>query len=400
MKIIRILKINIALAVLLSGTFSVNYAAGIIYNSPNSTASDLDTSTSGDESMVLGGEDNHATGVRSTIISGLGNENRGRSSVIVGGEANKIISNDNRNTPYSDLTYSFLGGGAFNTVSGIYAATVGGSFNSAVGDYSFASGGGSKAIGKSSIALISGEALGENSVAIGNKAKATGYGSIALGDNSVADRLAGTVGYLAKGRNDATWKSTQSAISIGDRANNVTRQLTGVAAGTEDTDAVNVAQLKEVYKDWSGMGAQAAALGALKPVAYDPLKPTQFMIGYGYYNNASALALGISHYKNESTMLNMGLSKVFDSDSHLMFNVGGTWKFGYRSYEKAVSDRYKGGPISAIYVLEDEMSVKHTLDEEQSTRIQRLEEENKILKAENKAFKEKLNLVLEKLHLN
>lgn len=397
MKIIRILKINIALAVLLSGTFTVNYAAGIIYSSTNSTASDLDTSTSGDESMVLGGEDNHAKGVRSTIISGIGNKNIGRSSVIVGGEANKIISDAPADRSYS---YSFLGGGTFNTVSGNYAATIAGSFNSATGDYSLASGLGSKAIGKSSIALIGGTASGEDSVAIGNNAKAIGLGSISLGDNSVADRLAGTLGYLAKGRNDATWKSTQSAISIGDRANNVTRQLTGVAAGTEDTDAVNVAQLKEVYKDWSGMGAQAAALGALKPVAYDPLKPTQFMIGYGYYNNANALALGISHYKNESTMLNMGLSKVFDSDSHLMFNVGGTWKFGYRSHEKAVSDRYKGGPISAIYVLEDEMSVKHTLDEEQSTRIQRLEEENKILKAENKAFKEKLDLVLEKLHLN
>ena len=397
MKIIRILKINIALAMLLSGTYTVNYAAGIVYESPRSTASDLDPSDPGNKSMVLGGAENQATGVRSTIISGLGNENIGRSSVIVGGEGNKIISNEPADRSY---TYSFLGGGVFNTVSGSYAATIAGFNNLAKGNFSLASGSGSKAIGNYSIALISGEALGEDSVAIGKNAKATGLGSIALGDNSVADRLAGTVGYLAKGRTDATWKSTQSAISIGDRANNVTRQLTGVAAGTEDTDAVNVAQLKEVYKDWSGMGAQAAALGALKPVAYDPLKPTQFMIGYGYYNNANALALGISHYKNESIMLNMGLSKAFDSDSHLMFNVGGTCKFGYRSQEKAVPDRYKGGPISAIYVLEDEMSVKHTLDEEQSTRIQRLEEENKILKAENEAFKEKLNLVLEKLHLN
>ena len=395
MKIIRILKINIALAVLLSGTFTVNYAAGLVYGSTSNTASDLDGD--GNESMVLGGSDNHATGIRSTIISGLGNENIGRSSVIVGGEGNKIISDSSADSSY---TYSFLGGGAFNTVSGSYAATIAGYNNLAKGNFSLASGSESKAIGNYSIALISGEALGEDSVAIGKNAKATGLGSISLGDNSVADRLAGTVGYLAKGRTDATWKSTQSAISIGDRANNVTRQLTGVAAGTEDTDAVNVAQLKEVYKDWSGMGAQAAALGALKPVAYDPLEPTQFMIGYGYYNNASALALGISHYKNESTMLNMGLSKASDSNSHLMFNVGGTWKFGYRSHEKAVPDRYKGGPISAIYVLEDEMSVKHTLDEDQSTRIQRLEEENKILKAENEAFKEKLNLVLEKLHLN
>ena len=83
-------------------------------------------------------------------------------------------------------------------------------------------------------------------VAIGKKAKATGVGSMALGDDSVADRLAGTVGYLAEGKDDATWKSTKSALSVGDRENNVTRQITGLAAGTEDTDAVNVAQLKVV----------------------------------------------------------------------------------------------------------------------------------------------------------
>lgn len=121
-------------------------------------------------------------------------------------------------------------------------------------------GGASVANGKYSLAMAQGTANGygaiaigmdsktdnDYAVAIGNKAKATGVGSMALGDDSVADRLAGTVGYLAEGKDDATWKSTKSALSLGDRANDVTRQLTGLAAGTEDTDAVNVAQLKVV----------------------------------------------------------------------------------------------------------------------------------------------------------
>lgn len=120
--------------------------------------------------------------------------------------------------------------------------------------------GASVANGKYSLAMAQGTANGygaiaigmdsktdnDYAVAIGNKAKATGVGSMALGDDSVADRLAGTVGYLAEGKDDATWKSTKSALSIGDRANDVTRQITGLAAGTEDTDAVNVAQLKVV----------------------------------------------------------------------------------------------------------------------------------------------------------
>lgn len=121
-------------------------------------------------------------------------------------------------------------------------------------------GGASVANGKYSLAMAQGTANGygaiaigmdsktdnDYAVAIGNKAKATGVGSMALGDDSVADRLAGTVGYLAEGKDDATWKSTKSALSVGDRENNVTRQITGLAAGTEDTDAVNVAQLKVV----------------------------------------------------------------------------------------------------------------------------------------------------------
>lgn len=121
-------------------------------------------------------------------------------------------------------------------------------------------GGASVANGKYSLAMAQGTANGygaiaigmdsktdnDYAVAIGNKAKATGVGSMALGDDSVADRLAGAVGYLAEGKDDATWKSTKSALSVGDRENNVTRQITGLAAGTEDTDAVNVAQLKVV----------------------------------------------------------------------------------------------------------------------------------------------------------
>ncbi len=90
-----------------------------------------------------------------------------------------------------------------------------------------------------------------NAVAIGHNANVTAAGGVALGFGSIASTAAGAAGYDPKtggasSDGSATWKATQAAVSVGDAANNVTRQITGVAAGAQDTDAVNVAQLKQV----------------------------------------------------------------------------------------------------------------------------------------------------------
>ncbi len=139
-------------------------------------------------------------------------------------------------------------------------------------------------------------------------------------------------------------------------------KITNVAAGTNTTDAVNYGQLRDVsntVNNLSGeikdVGALGAALSALKPIQYDPLEPTQIMAGYGNYRGSSALALGVAHYKNESTMFHAGVSFA-GGNSHVMANAGVTWKIGNRDAEAAVADRYRRGPISASYGLQDEVS--------------------------------------------
>ena len=146
--------------------------------------------------------------------------------------------------------------------------------------------------------------------------------------------------------------------------NNGNNQIKGVAAGTADTDAVNLGQLKKsnaqlanaianVESETQQVGAHAAAMSALKPIQYDPLEPTQVMAGYGNYRGKSAAALGLAHYTNEDTMFNVGVSI---GGRHNMINAGYTHKFGNSDAKKAVPERYKGGPISSIYVMQDEMT--------------------------------------------
>lgn len=88
--------------------------------------------------------------------------------------------------------------------------------------------------------------VGKGAVIIGHNASAGEDGSVALGQDAVASTKAGALGYLAEGVTDSIWKSTAAAVSVG--GNGVTRQITNVAAGTADTDAVNVAQLKRVQE--------------------------------------------------------------------------------------------------------------------------------------------------------
>ena len=99
-------------------------------------------------------------------------------------------------------------------------------------------------------------------VAIGHNTEVTTEGGVALGSGSKATVAAGGIGYdvktgAASTETDAAWKATSSAVSVGDVANNVTRQITSVAAGTDDTDAVNVAQLKKAEEKINDVKAEA-----------------------------------------------------------------------------------------------------------------------------------------------
>jgi len=156
-----------------------------------------------------------------------------------------------------------------------------------------------------------------------------------------------------------------NAVSLTkDGLNNGGNTITNVGPGVNGTDAVNVNQLKgatdglanainSVAGETQRVGAHAAAMSALKPIQYDPLEPTQVMAGIGNYRGETAAALGVAHYTAEDTMFHVGVSV---GSHHNMVNAGVTRKFGTSDAKKAVPERYKGGPISSMYVMQDEMT--------------------------------------------
>ena len=172
--------------------------------------------------------------------------------------------------------------------------------------------------------------------------------------------------------------------------NNGGNQIHGVAPGTADTDAVNVSQLKaakaglqqainDVGVETQRVGAHAAAMAALKPIQYDPLEPTQIMAGIGNYRGETAGAIGLAHYKTEDTMFNIGVTL---GSSHNMINAGVTHKFGgSRDRKDAIPERYKAGPISSIYVMQDEVSHLRNQNEEYKSKLEQQQSEIDALKA-------------------
>ena len=183
-----------------------------------------------------------------------------------------------------------------------------------------------------------------------------------------------------------------------DGLNNGNNQIKGVAPGSDDTDAVNIGQLKasnakigdaigQVAGEVQRVGAHAAAMAALKPIQYDPLEPTQVMAGVGNYRGETAAALGLAHYTNENTMFNVGVSV---GGNHNMVNAGVTHKFGYSPEKKNIPDRYKAGPISSVYVMQDEVSSLKKENSEQKTVIADQAARLNTLEAENERQRQEL----------
>ena len=191
-----------------------------------------------------------------------------------------------------------------------------------------------------------------------------------------------------------------SSVSLTvDGLNNGGNKIHGVAPGTADTDAVNVSQLKasnaglqeavnRVGTETQRVGAHAAAMAALKPIQYDPLEPTQIMAGIGNYRGETAGAIGIAHYRTEDTMFNVGVSL---GTSHNMVNAGVTHKFGgSRERKDAIPERYKAGPISSVYVMQDEVSSLKKENSNQKTVIANQAARLNTLEAENERQRQEL----------
>ena len=162
-----------------------------------------------------------------------------------------------------------------------------------------------------------------------------------------------------------------------DGLDNGGNQIHNVAAGTLNTDAATVGQVRAAAHALNNRvneaGAHAAALAAMNPLSYDPLKKSQVMAGVGSYKGNKALALGVAHYANEDTLFNVGVAV---GDGSNMVNAGVTYRFG--GEDSAVPERYKGGPISSVYVMQDEVSA---------------------LKAENAEMKEQMKMLMERIEM-
>ena len=290
----------------------------------------------------------------------------------------------------------------------------------------------------------------ENKHALNTLVKVQGEG-VTAAESATFKSAAGNINVVADGNDTLTVKMNKDLKNInsiknsengpalnfnagdlsvtGGNLNMGGNKITNLGKGTDDSDAVNLKQLKDsrtIVKSTDGtvgvresestdgakvydlstgasprfdeltdeigrVGAQGAALAALKPIQYDPLEPTQIMAGYGNYRGNSAIAMGVAHYKNESTMMHAGLAWAGGS-RHMMANAGVTWKVGNRDSEAAVADRYRKGPISSAYAMQQEMASVKAQNAGLKTEVSDLKAENEQMKAQIAAMMAKLGM--------
>ncbi|UZG51072.1 ESPR-type extended signal peptide-containing protein [Veillonella rogosae] len=290
----------------------------------------------------------------------------------------------------------------------------------------------------------------ENKHALNTLVKVQGEG-VTAAESATFKSAAGNINVVADGNDTLTVKMNKDLKNInsiknsengpalnfnagdlsvtGGKLNMGGNKITNLGKGTNDSDAVNLKQLKDsrtIVKSTDGtvgvresestdgakvydlstgasprfdeltdeigrVGAQGAALAALKPIQYDPLEPTQIMAGYGNYRGNSAIAMGVAHYKNESTLIHGGISWAGGS-SHMMANAGVTWKVGNRDSEAAVADRYRKGPISSAYAMQQEMASVKAQNAGLKTEVSDLKAENEQMKAQIAAMMAKLGM--------
>ena len=256
------------------------------------------------------------------------------------------------------------------------------------------------------------------SVAIGTSAKTEAADSVALGSYTLGNRNKGALGYdpseefVVKGTNGtlqistatqgttgntaaSTWQSTRGAVSIGNSETGDTRQLIGLAAGSEDTDGVKVGQLKSLEtatynaSDAAAKGlrgeihqgnAMTAALAALKPIQYKVDEPTQVMVGIGKQEEKMGYALGVAHYTNERTMFNAGAAF---SSGQMIYNLGATLRFG-----KGGKAAGAFGDNASLSVLADELQAERQQNDRQEQAIANLQSDNRQLRNDIEMLKQ------------
>ena len=233
------------------------------------------------------------------------------------------------------------------------------------------------------------------------------------GLTSVTTKDAGGNSTVVNGSGITITPASGNTVSLTkDGLNNGGKTISNVGPGVNGTDAVNVNQLKGVTEGMANainsvagetqrVGAHAAAMSALKPIQYDPLEPTQVMAGIGNYRGETAAALGVAHYTSENTMFHAGVSV---GSRHNMVNAGVTRKFGSSDEKKAIPERYKGGPISSMYVMQDEMTAlkaenarMKAQDEKLTADYAALKEDNLRLQKDNEETKRQLALIMSRL---
>ena len=165
-----------------------------------------------------------------------------------------------------------------------------------------------------------------------------------------------------------------------------------VGPGTAADDAASLGQVvaaaSTVSRQVNQTGAHAAALAAMNPLSYDPLKKSQVMAGYGAYKGNSALALGVAHYANEDTLFNVGVSV---GNGENMVNAGMTYRFG--GEDSMIPERYKGGPISSVYVMQDEITALKAENARKDAENAKKEAENEEMKAQIKMLIERVTML-------
>ncbi|UTO28529.1 Vomp family autotransporter [Bartonella harrusi] len=251
------------------GNYSTAFGAGATTRAGGAQAYGVSALANGRASIAMG-IGSEAWDISAVAVGGLANAN-GKKSIALGAEAiaqkDYAVALGAETLAWGDGSIA-IGSKAQSTKEGPGAPNKNGARAYAknaiaIGAQSYVQNDANNAVAvgqNAQVLVLDGVALGRGALVVSaaNAAVAIGAGSrvkvsdgVALGAASIAGTVASVAGYDPKtGQNkqdgDYIWESTKGAISVGDTTNNITRQITGISAGTQDTDAVNVAQLKSL----------------------------------------------------------------------------------------------------------------------------------------------------------
>lgn len=399
-------------AIVMGAGNSVKESSGYIDASPYSTHFD---SVADMQKALMEGVASSAGGA-TLVIGGANSAEKTQNSQIMG------VGNSMKSTTYKKVQYNYLDGFNSSITDASHVKVLGqgvtikkgADSNTVIGDYRTVAEDQTHNViignADETTPITTGN---KDTVIVGHNANATMDGGVALGAGSVASREAGVAGYDPATKTDstdtsATWKATDAAVSVGKADGTMTRQITGVAAGTNATDAVNVAQLKNALSALDSqvasnaseitnlngrvnnldskinkVGAGAAALAALHPLDFNPDDKWDFAVGYGNYRNANSVALGAFYRPNENTMLSLGTN--FGNGEN-MFNAGVSFKIGkgnsYAGYSK----------VEMAKVIDTQSREVAALKEENAKNAK----DNAVMKAEIEALKKQVEALAAK----